>query len=99
MFLPNNDDDVADGAGGEIGDGAKCDANANAGADTAEDAGAGADSDAADAPDADPVLPPADPRTPGQVRADVFAAMVRSFLGNTAFSTPPPVMITLTGDT
>jgi hypothetical protein len=33
------------------------------------------------------------------VRADVFAAMVRSFLGNTAFSTPPPVMITLTGDT
>jgi hypothetical protein len=25
--------------------------------------------------------------------------MVRSFLGNTAFSTPPPVMITLTGDT
>jgi hypothetical protein len=45
------------------------------------------------------VSPPVDARTPGQVRADVFAAMVRSFLGNTAFSTPPPVMITLTGDT
>jgi hypothetical protein len=115
MFLPDDDAAGGDGAAGSeigaaAGDGATCDANANAGAGGAEgagtndDAGTGAhdadDADAADAADAtDPVLPPADPRTPGQVRADVFAAMVRSFLGNTAFSTPPPVMITLTGDT
>jgi hypothetical protein len=73
--------------------------NADAGA-GAEGGAVGADADATGADDTDTAVPPpADTRTPGQVRADVFAAMLRSFLGNKEFSTPPPVMITLNGDT
>lgn len=36
----------------------------------------------------------ADPRTPGQQRADTFAAMVSSFGSSDRFGTPPTVMIT-----
>jgi hypothetical protein len=38
----------------------------------------------------------ADPRTPGQQRADTFAAMVSSFGSSDRFGTPPTVMITTT---
>ena len=72
--------------------------------DEVEDAlAADADPDGENGSDSDADLTAAvlrvDTRTPGQIRADVFAAMLRSFLGNTAFSAPPPVMITLNGDT
>lgn len=39
-----------------------------------------------------------DTRTAGQKRADVVAAMARSFLGATEFSVPPAVLVTLDGD-
>ena len=37
-----------------------------------------------------------DPRTPGQQRADMFAAMIASFGASDEFATPPTVMITTT---
>jgi hypothetical protein len=40
-----------------------------------------------------------DPRTPGQQRADLFAAMVSTFGSSDEFGTPPTVMITTTVDT
>ncbi|WP_308466198.1 HNH endonuclease [Rathayibacter soli] len=41
----------------------------------------------------------ADPRTAGQQKADLFAAMVKSFGASQEFSTPPTVLITAKADT
>jgi hypothetical protein len=40
-----------------------------------------------------------DTRTPGQQRADVFAAMIHSFLGSDMFATSPAVIITVDAET